>query len=261
MLNKNKTLAIIVFILFFAGIFLLYSGIFDFKAPDIRTYSGWTPILIAMAALVDSVNPCAFSVLFLSIAFLFGLGTTRQKILKAGFLYVLGIFLTYTFIGLGILKVLSILNIPNLMSKVGAGIIIFFGLIALINEFFPNFPIKLKIPKFAYSKIAIFIEKATLPASFGLGFLVGLFEFPCTGGPYLFVLGLLHDQNNFVTGLLYLLFYNFIFVLPLLIILFISSNKRVLNTVDTIRRAETKQARIWLALAMILLGALIFMIQ
>lgn len=261
MLNKNKTLAITVFILILGGIFLLYSGVFNFKAPDIRTYDGWMPVLIATAALVDSVNPCAFSILFLSVTFLFGLGTTRKKILKAGLLYILGIFLTYTFIGLGILKVLSILNIPNLMSKVGAGIIIFFGIIALLNEFVPNFPVKLKIPKFAYSKIAIFIEKATLPASFGLGFLVGLFEFPCTGGPYLFVLGLLHDQNNFISGLLYLLFYNLIFVFPLIVILFIASNKKVLETVDSIRRAETKQARIWLAFAMILLGVLIFMIQ
>jgi len=261
MLNKNKILAIVVFVLILGGIILLYSGIFDFKAPDIRTYNGWMPILIGTAALVDSVNPCAFSILFLSVTFLFGLGIARKKILKIGLLYIFGIFLTYTFIGLGILKVLNILNIPNLMSKVGAGIIIFFGVIALLNEFFQNFPIKLKIPKFAYSKIAVFIEKATLPASFVLGFLVGLFEFPCTGGPYLFVLGLLHDQNNFLNGLLYLLFYNFIFVFPLIVILFIMSNKKVSETVDSIRRVETKQARIWLALAMILLGVLIFMIQ
>lgn len=261
MLNKNKTLAIIVFILILGGIFLLYSGIFNFKTPDIRTYDGWMPILIATAALVDSVNPCAFSILFLSVTFLFGLSTTRRKILKAGLLYIFGIFLTYTFIGLGILKVLSVLNIPNLMSKVGAGIIIFFGTVALLNEFIPNFPIKLKIPDFAHNKIAVFIQKATLPASFALGFLVGLFEFPCTGGPYLFVLGLLHDQNNFISGLFYLLFYNFIFVFPLIVILFIASNKKILETVDGIRRVETKQARIWLALAMILLGILIFVIQ
>lgn len=261
MLNRNKLIAIVTFVIVVTALFLLYSGIFEFKAPNIKTYNGWMPILIAIAALIDSINPCAFSVLFLSIAFLFGLGTTRHKILKAGFLYIFGIFLTYTLIGLGILKVLSFFNIPNLMSKVGAGIIIFFGVIGLINEFFPKFPIKLKIPNFAYGKIAVFIEKATLPASFGLGFIVGLFEFPCTGGTYLFVLGLLHDQNNFLVGLLYLLLYNFIFVLPLLIILFISSNKNVLNSIDAIRRSKTKQARIWIALIMILLGVLIFMIQ
>ena len=261
MLNRNKILAVITFVVIIGAIFLLYSGIFNFHAPDIRTYKGWMPALIAIAALVDSVNPCAFSVLFLTIAFLFGIGKTRQSILKVGFLYIFGIFLTYVLIGLGLLRVLSFFNVPNLMSRVGASAIILFGTVGLINEFFPNFPIKLKIPKFAYGKIAVFIEKATLPTAFALGFFVGLFEFPCTGGPYLFVLGLLHDQNNFFSGLMYLLFYNFIFVSPLLIILLISANKKVLNSVDAIRRAETKQARIWLALAMILLGALIFMIQ
>jgi cytochrome c-type biogenesis protein len=261
MLNKNKVIAVITFIIVISAIFLLYSGVFKFHAPDIRTYSGWMPALIAIAALVDSVNPCAFSVLFLTIAFLFGMGKSRQSILKAGFLFILGIFLTYVLIGLGFLKVLSFFNIPNLMSQVGAFAIILFGVISLINEFFPNFPIKLKIPNFAYGKIAVFIEKATLPAALVLGFFVGLFEFPCTGGPYLFVLGLLHDQNNFFSGLMYLLFYNFIFVSPLLVILLISANKKVLNSMDAVRRAETKQARVWIALIMILLGALIFMIQ
>ena len=259
--GKRKILAVIFFAIIIGGLILLYSGVFNFHAPDLRTYKGWMPALIAIAALVDSVNPCAFSVLFLSLTFLFGLGKSREDIVKAGLLYILGIFMTYTLIGLGVLKVLSLFNIPNLMSVIGASVIIAFGSVALINEFFPNFPIKLKIPQFAYGNIARLMEKATLPAAFFLGFVVGLFEFPCTGGPYLFVLGLLHDEGNFLKGLLYLLFYNFVFVLPLIIILVISANKRVLQAVDGVRRAETKQARVWLALIMIFLGSLIFVIN
>ena len=38
-----------------------------------------------------------------------------------------------------------------------------------------------------------------------LGALVALFEFPCTGGPYLFVLTLLHDYANFWKGFWYLI--------------------------------------------------------
>ena len=105
------------------------------------------------------------------------------------------------------------------------------------------------------------MEKATIPATLLLGFVVGLFEFPCTGGPYLFVLGLLHDQQNALRGFGYLIFYNIMFVLPLLIALVIAVNKQVLETMDQIRRAETKQARIWVAVIMILLGVLIFVIQ
>jgi cytochrome c-type biogenesis protein len=261
MYNKNKIFAITLFVLIIIGLILLYSGFFHLHIPDIRTYKGWMPILIGTAALVDSVNPCAFSVLFLTITFLFGLGRKRRDIIWAGLAYVFGIFATYVLIGLGFLKALSLFNIPNLMSKIGATAIIIFGLIAFINEFFPNFPIKLKIPKFAYGRIAILVEKATLPTSFILGIVVGLFEFPCTGGPYLFVLGLLHDQHNILKGFIYLMFYNFMFVLPLLVALGIAVNKKVLDKMDNIRRAETKQARIWIALIMILLGSFVFMIN
>jgi len=260
-IDKKKIAITVVFSVIILGLILLYSGFFNLHAPDLRTYKGWMPALIGIAALVDSVNPCAFSVLFLSVTFLFSLGKSRRDIVKAGLAYIFGIFATYILIGLGILKVLTLFNIPNLMSKIGATAIIAFGVIALINEFFQNFPIKLKIPKFAYGNIATLMEKATLPAALLLGFFVGLFEFPCTGGPYLFVLGLLHDEGNFLKGLMYLLFYNFVFVLPLIVILAISINKKVLQAVDTVRRAETKQARIWLALIMILLGSLVFMIN
>src|SRR3989344_7196863 len=114
--NKRKIIAVIIFIIAFVGLILLYSGYFNFHAPDFRTYKGWMPALIAIAALVDSVNPCAFSVLFLSITFLFGLGRSRNDIIKMGLLYIFGIFTTYILIGLGVLKVLSLFNIPHLMS-------------------------------------------------------------------------------------------------------------------------------------------------
>jgi len=259
--KTKKVVITVIFALIILGIILLYSGIFNFHAPDIRTSKGWMPGLIGIAALVDSINPCAFSVLFLSITFLFSLKKPPKEIFKAGLAYIFGIFATYILIGLGILKVLSLFDIPNLMSKVGATAIISFGLIALINEFYPSFPIKLKIPKFAYGNIAKIMEKATIPAALLLGFFVGLFEFPCTGGPYLFVLGLLHDQNSFLKGFIYLLYYNLIFVLPLIIILTIAVNKKVVEVVDRVRRHETKQARIWLALIMITLGLLVFVIN
>jgi len=260
-MNIQKKFA--VSILFFVIVFLLlqHFDLLNISFPNLKNYTGWVPGLIALAALIDSVNPCAFSILFLSATFLFSLGKTKKQILMSGSLYILGIFLVYVLIGLGLLKVLMLFNVPHLMSKIGSVFLISFGLIAFINEYFPNFPIKLVIPKFAKGSLSKVIEKATLPASLLLGILVGLFEFPCTGGPYLFVLGLLHDQANYLKGFAYLIFYNFIFILPLIIVLLISSSKKSLEKADKIRRAETREARIWLALIMILLGTFIFMIQ
>src|SRR3989338_4627854 len=72
-----------------------------------------TLVLIIAAALVDSVNPCAFSVLLITIAFLFSLGQDRMKIAKVGAAYIFAIFIVYILIGLGILKTLYLFNTPH----------------------------------------------------------------------------------------------------------------------------------------------------
>lgn len=214
----------------------------------------WLLPLIAVSALIDSINPCAFSILLLTIAFLFSIGSVRTNILKIGGIYILGIFVVYIFIGLGLLQTLHLFNMPHFMAKVGAIVLIAFGTINLINEFWPSFPIKLKIPSIAHQNIAKLMSKASLPAAFLLGALVGLCEFPCTGGPYLMVLGLLHDQATYLNGLMYLLFYNFIFVLPLIIILLISGDNLILSKVDAIRKNNVRKMRLWGGIAMVILG-------
>lgn len=220
----------------------------------------WFALTIVSAALLDSVNPCAFSVLFLTIAFLFSLGRSRQNILLIGLLYIAGIFVVYLGIGLGLLRVLSFFNVPNGLAKVGAVILVIFGILELLGSLIPNFPIKLQIPAAAKPWIAKIMSRASLPTAFLLGLAVGSFEFPCTGGPYLFVLGLLHDHATFWSGFGYLVLYNLIFVLPLVVALILVSNKLILGQLDEWRRRETKKAAIWIAIISIILGAVIFVL-
>jgi len=214
--------------------------------------------LVGVAALIDSINPCAFGILLLTIAFLLSLQKTRASILKIGGVYILGLLTVYFLIGLGLLQALHIFNTPHFMAKVGAVLLIALGGINLIKEFFPSFPIKLRIPQAAHTKMATLMNKASLPAIFLLGALVGLCEFPCTGGPYLMVLGLLHDQGTYITGVGYLLLYNLIFILPLVLILFIASDNTLLAKVQTWKKLETKRMRLWGGIAMVILGLLIF---
>ena len=218
----------------------------------------WMLPLVVVAALIDSINPCAFSILILTIAFLFSLGKLRSSILEIGSAYILGIFLVYMLIGLGILQVLHIFDTPHFMAKVGASLLIILGLINIINEFFPAFPIKLKIPQAAHHKIATLMEKGSLPSAFLLGGLVGICEFPCTGGPYLMVLGLLHDQATFAVGLGYLVLYNLIFILPLVNILRISGDKALVDKVQAWKNSETRTMRFGGSVAMILLGLVFY---
>jgi cytochrome c-type biogenesis protein len=217
----------------------------------------WLLPLVVISSLIDSINPCAFSILILTIAFLFSIGKMRSGILKIGGVYILGIFLVYLLIGLGITGTLHLFNTPHFMAKVGAGLLIAFGLLSIINQFFPSFPIRLGIPQSAHHKMAELMEKASIPTAFLLGALVGLCEFPCTGGPYLLVLGLLHDRATFVNGFGYLILYNLIFVLPLVVILLISSNKVLLEKVQAWKKDETKNMRLWGGLVMVALGIII----
>jgi len=218
----------------------------------------WLFPLVSVSAILDSINPCAFSILILTIAFLFSIGKLRSNILKIGAVYIFGIFLVYFMIGLGILQVLHLFNTPHFMAKLGAGLLVALGMINLVNEFFPAFPIKLKIPAASHQVMAGLMEKASLPTAFLLGVLVGLCEFPCTGGPYLMILGLLHDKATFVSGLGYLAYYNLIFILPLLIMLLIAADKALLGKVEMWKKENTRTMRLWGGIAMIALGVIIF---
>ncbi|HCY17617.1 MAG: hypothetical protein UR62_C0007G0019 [Candidatus Nomurabacteria bacterium GW2011_GWF2_35_12] len=218
---------------------------------------GFLPV-IAISALIDSINPCAISVLFLTITFLFSLGKNRKFVLLSGSVYILAIAIVYTLIGLGALQALNFLNVPNMMAKIGASILLLYSIIGLINEFYPNFPIKLKIPESTHSTLAKVISRGSIPAFFILGSLVALFEFPCTGGPYLFVLTLLHDYTTFWKGFWYLIVYNIVFVLPLILILAFATNKIMIEKIDKLRRLETKKTRVILLLVLMTFGIIIF---
>lgn len=219
----------------------------------------WLLPLVVAAALIDSINPCAFSILLLTIAFLFSIGRARSGILKIGGAYIFGIFAVYVLIGLGILHALHLFNTPHFMARVGAALLIALGGVNIVNEFFPAFPIKLRISPSAHRAMAQFMEKGSMPTAFLLGVLVGLCEFPCTGGPYLMILGLLHDQTTYFTGVGYLLFYNAVFILPLVIILLISSNEALLEKAQNWQRQKKGWIRLGGGIAMIILGAVIFL--
>ena len=220
----------------------------------------WLLPLVLISSLLDSVHPCSFSILLITIAFLFGLQMTREKILQIGGVYIAGIFASYFLIGLGLLKVLHLFNTPHFMGKLGASILIIFGLINLLNRFFPNMPIKLKMPSIVHGPMAKLLEKTSLAAAFGLGALVGICQFPCMGGPYLMVIGLLRDQVTYIAGFGYLLLYNLILIVPLVLVLWFSADKSVVDKMQEWKRDNIQRVRLIAGIAMIILGALILLV-
>ena len=257
--GKKKLVLLIAaaFVLFGAVVFLKMDTTATAALWNVSGGGQWLLPLVGVAALLDSVNPCAFGILLLTIAFLLSIGKTRVGILTIGGTYILGLLAVYLLIGLGILEALHFFDTPHFMGKVGAALLIALGGINLAGELFPSFPIKFRIPQSVHHKMATLMNRASLPAAFFLGTLVGLCEFPCTGGPYLMVLGLLHDQGTYLSGVGYLLLYNLIFILPLLVILLIASEGTLLEKVNSWKKSETKHMRLWGGIAMVALGLLI----
>jgi len=258
-----KKILIIISIVFLAiiGVVILQntSGVSSLLW-SVSEGGGWLLPLVLISALLDSVHPCSFSILLITIAFLFGMQMTRKKILQIGGIYIAGIFSAYFLIGLGILKTLHLFNTPHFMGKLGATLLIVFGVLNILNKLFPRFPIKLKIPSVSHKAMGRLMEKASVPTAFVLGLLVGICQFPCMGGPYLMVIGLLRDTMTYYSGFGYLFLYNFILVIPLVAVLWIAGDKIVVEKVQEWKKTNLNGIRLWAGLAMIAIGILIFFI-
>jgi len=213
--------------------------------------------VVLVSGFLDGINPCAFAVLLFFIAFLFSLKRTKAAIWKMGIVYIGAIFLAYLLIGVGITKALLFANAPHFMAQLGAWLVIALGVINLLNLYVPSFPIKLRIPSASKDTLQKWIQKATLPAAFVLGFLVGLCTFPCSGGIYVAIIGLLAAKTTYWSGFGYLLLYNLMFIVPLIIILLMSSNKYAVEKLTTWEQSESKVMKLISAFTMVALGAVI----
>lgn len=258
---KKIITKLILIVVAIVGIVLLkYSSETASFIWNLSNNGAWLLPLVLISSLLDSVHPCSFSILLITITFLFSMQMSRKKILQIGGIYIAGLFMAYLLIGLGILKVLHLFNIPHFMGKLGATLLIVFGVINILNSFFPKFPIKLKIPTVSHTLMGRLIEKSSFPAAFGLGLLVGICQFPCMGGPYLMVIGLLHDKVTYFRGFGYMVLYNLILISPLVAVLWIAADKIIVDKVQEWKKTNMKGVQFWAGLAMIIIGILIFFI-
>ncbi|MEX2143736.1 MAG: cytochrome c biogenesis protein CcdA [Anaerolineales bacterium] len=212
---------------------------------------------VIVTGLVDSVNPCAFAVILLLIAFLFTMRQSHKRIWQLGLVYIGMIFLVYFAIGLGLLRAIQFSTEPHFVARIGTWILILLGVVNLIEYFFPCFPIKLHMPEWAHHRTHQLIGQASLPATVVAGFLVGLCTFPCSGGIYVSILTLLNAQTTAAWGIAYLILYNVLFVLPLILILLAIGNRASAKAWAQWERAHSSKIRLWYGLIMVGLGAMI----
>jgi hypothetical protein len=201
-------------------------------------FETFTLLGIIAAALGDSVNPCAIATLVFLVSFLATQKRKRSEILVVGLAYSASVFITYFLLGLGVLNVLKLIESQQLhtvscvisWSAVAlAGIV---GIISFIDAF--RFKksgnakdVTLQLPKSVKLRIHKIITtnmkgSRLIIGTVITGFLVTLLEAACTGQVYLptiIAMTRFASGDMKLTGWLYLLLYNFIFIVPLLAVM------------------------------------------
>ena len=180
--------------------------------------------LVLVAGFLDGLNPCAFSVLFYLVSVI-ALYRSRKEILAIGIVYVLSTYLVYLTIGLGLAQVIKLSGFFEIAAKTFGAIAIGLGILNIVgavsqrlSKFSPRMSQRLFIP-IATQFSSSWIQKSTIGAALLFGGAIAAIEFPCTGGVYLAVIGILSTQKISSTLLLYLLGYNLMFIMPLVILL------------------------------------------
>jgi len=197
----------------------LRDEILDFRAHDVGgvvAVDGRLDLwVVIVAALIDSINPCAFGVLLFLMAVLLSMGSAKRA-LRSGMIYTFVIFSVYLAAGFGIMKFAGdFLALGNV--KIFVGVVILLGALIEFKDFFwGGKGFSLAIPKGAKPWLERYARKGSFFSLIVLGVLVALVELPCTGGIYLAILSLIADSG--MKGVIYLVLYNVIFVLPLILI-------------------------------------------
>src|SRR4030066_330711 len=210
--------------------------------------------LVIYNGLIDSLNPCAIGVLLLFVSLIFTLGASKRQLISFGLFYLAAMYVTYLLIGLGLIHTFHLFGVHNFFGWTAAFIVLFLGLFALKDYFFPYVYVPVLSPIISACKVPKWDRKITAASAIGLGFFVGLCEFPCTGGIYLATTALLSAKTTFWTGLGFLLIYNLMFILPTSVIFAFSTNRGILKIISKYHSAAHGKIKLISGLTMLALG-------
>ncbi len=177
--------------------------------------------VITCAGLVDAINPCAIAVLLILLGGLLVFKEqSKKRVLLSGFSFISALYLAYFLLGLGLISFFKLLGLATIFHRLIGGLAIIVGLLNLKDFFwYGGGGFVMEIPRSWRPTMQKVLLKVSSPVgAFLAGLLVTLFELPCTGGPYLFVLGFLSHSLSRIEIIPLLLYYNLIFVSPLILL-------------------------------------------
>ncbi len=192
---------------------------------------GW--LAVVAAGLIDGINPCAFATLIFFVSYLTLSGRKGKEVLLVGGSFTIGVFLAYLAVGLGLYQILDLVGgTLDIIAKVVYGLTGVFCLVLAVLSFLDYRKAKkgeiedmlLNLPEPLRKRINATIRKGRSAANyivgaFIAGVLVSLLELACTGQVYLPTIIFVSSIPELrLQALLYLVLYNLLFILPLVII-------------------------------------------
>ncbi|HDL64589.1 MAG TPA: hypothetical protein ENH12_04285 [Proteobacteria bacterium] len=235
-------------------------------------FDRFTFISVLIAGLVDGINPCAIATMIFLVSFLARQKRTPIQVMIIGLTFTATVYLTYLLLGLGAFKVITGLQGYRWVSLLirwtavaAAGIvgIICFRDARAYKKSGESGDIVLQMPRSVKLRMHRMISgnlkgRNIVIGAVVTGFLVTLFEAVCTGQVYLPTIILMTRSTGLqLTGWLYLLFYNFLFVLPLLIVMILAYFGMTWNSL-----ARTTQKHLFLLkilLGSVMIGLAVFL--
>lgn len=215
--------------------------------------------LVTVAGIVDGINPCAIGMILLLLGYLIVFARQPEKILKLGGAYILTVYLTYLIIGLVFYRSVETLNFSPyriVFDRILGVILLAAGALNIKDFFFPGKGLSLEIPQSARPKLLKLVERVSLPTTIVLGVLVTLLETPCSLPIYIGTATILNYSGLPIWAvLIYFLYYNFLFVLPLLVILLLVWRGREVMVLKDWEHKAKRWMRLGLGTLLVLMSA------
>jgi hypothetical protein len=232
----------------------------------------WSFIGLFAIGFVDGVNPCAIASMIFLISFLGTQQRKRSDILKIGLAFTGTVFLTYFSLGLGAFKILSLMDkfywFSLAIRVTAVGIAVWVAVLSIWDavHFYrtkDTGEMKVQLPKGIKLLIHSVIRgnlssNKIVVGAIITGFFVTLLEGACTAKIYLpTIMAMTHTFGFRFVGWLLLVFYNFLFVLPLLIVLIATAYGLKWNKLSKFQQKHMVITKLLLALVLFGLAAFI----
>jgi cytochrome c biogenesis protein CcdA len=166
-------------------------------------------------------------------------------------------FLFHLLVGIGLFSAFALSGLAKPFSFIGGAIALILGIVTLADVLRNKETFLLSIPESRKGLLGTYIRKATLPAAFVLGILAGVLGFSCTGGIYISILGLMGRNMTFMAGLPWLILYNLVFVLPLVLITLLFAYGISPDRAERWRTENKRTVRMIIGVIMVVLGLVI----